>query len=48
MLEATNLHAFYGKSHVLHGVDLSVAVGERIAMELRQAVDEGMLDLILT
>ncbi|MCB9176086.1 MAG: DUF1297 domain-containing protein [Caldilineae bacterium] len=33
-------------SAYLHG--RPVPVGERIAMELRQAVDEGMLDLILT
>ncbi len=31
-LEATGLHTYYGKSHVLHGVALSVAEGEIIAL----------------
>jgi branched-chain amino acid transport system ATP-binding protein len=28
----TNLHAFYGESHILHGVDLSVAKGEVVSL----------------
>ncbi|MGZ9075070.1 MAG: ABC transporter ATP-binding protein, partial [Burkholderiaceae bacterium] len=28
MLHVTNLQAYYGKSHVLHGVDLTVGKGE--------------------
>jgi branched-chain amino acid transport system ATP-binding protein len=32
MLKIENLHAFYGKSHVLHGVDLRVAPGEIVAL----------------
>ena len=32
MLQIDKLHAFYGKSHVLHGVDLSVAPGEIVAL----------------
>ena len=32
ILEVKNLHAYYGKSHVLHGVDLSVAAGEIVAL----------------
>ncbi len=32
LLEVKNLHAFYGKSHVLHGVDLSVGEGEIVAL----------------
>jgi len=32
MLEITNLHAYYGKSHVLHGVDFSVGEGEIVAL----------------
>ena len=32
MLELDKLHAFYGKSHVLHGVDLQVAPGEIVAL----------------
>jgi branched-chain amino acid transport system ATP-binding protein len=27
-LEATNIHTFYGKSHILHGVNLEVAEGK--------------------
>jgi branched-chain amino acid transport system ATP-binding protein len=32
MLKLTNLHAFYGKSHVLHGVNLEVGAGEIVAL----------------
>ena len=32
MLRIEKLHAFYGKSHVLHGVDLQVAPGEIVAL----------------
>lgn len=32
MLEIDNLHAFYGKSHVLHGVHLRVGQGEIVAL----------------
>ena len=32
MLRVTNLQAFYGKSHVLHGVDLDVKEGEIVAL----------------
>jgi branched-chain amino acid transport system ATP-binding protein len=32
MLILEKLHAFYGKSHVLHGVSLSVAPGEIVAL----------------
>lgn len=32
MLNITNLHAFYGKSHVLHGVNLKVGDGEIVAL----------------
>ena len=31
-LKLENLHAFYGKSHVLHGVTLDVAPGEIVAL----------------
>ena len=31
MLEARDLHAYYGKSHILHGVHLTVGDGEIIA-----------------
>ena len=32
MLKIDNLHAFYGKSHVLHGVNLTIAPGEIVAL----------------
>lgn len=32
MLQLQNLHAFYGKSHVLHGVNLQVGAGEIVAL----------------
>lgn len=38
MLEVDNLQAFYGKSHVLHGVDLNVAQGEIVSLLGRNGV----------
>ena len=38
MLEVANLHAYYGKSHVLHGVDLRVAKGEIVSLLGRNGV----------
>ena len=32
MLRVTNLHAFYGESHVLHGIDFSVHRGEVVTL----------------
>jgi branched-chain amino acid transport system ATP-binding protein len=32
MLQLTDLHAFYGKSHILHGVDLKVGEGEIVSL----------------
>ncbi|WP_025918329.1 ABC transporter ATP-binding protein [Herminiimonas sp. CN] len=32
LLEIRDLHAFYGKSHVLHGVNLSIAEGEIVSL----------------
>jgi branched-chain amino acid transport system ATP-binding protein len=32
MLRVDNLHAFYGKSHVLHGVTFAVGEGEIVAL----------------
>lgn len=32
MLKVSNLNAFYGKSHVLHGVDMHVGQGEIVAL----------------
>ena len=32
MLEVKGLHAFYGESHILHGVDLTVREGEVVTL----------------
>ena len=32
MLELANLHAYYGKSHILHGVDMGVGEGEIVSL----------------
>ena len=38
MLEIKDLHAYYGKSHVLHGVDLTVGEGEIVSLLGRNGV----------
>jgi branched-chain amino acid transport system ATP-binding protein len=38
MLEIKDLHAYYGKSHVLHGVDMSVKAGEIVSLLGRNGV----------
>jgi len=38
MLEVRDLHAFYGKSHVLHGVSLDVRKGEIVSLLGRNGV----------
>ncbi|GAB4469091.1 MAG: ABC transporter ATP-binding protein [Burkholderiaceae bacterium] len=38
MLEVSNLQAYYGKSHVLHGVDLRVERGEIVSLLGRNGV----------
>ena len=38
LLEFKNLHAYYGKSHVLHGVDLVVKQGEIVSLLGRNGV----------
>jgi branched-chain amino acid transport system ATP-binding protein len=32
LLQLADLHAFYGKSHVLHGVQFEVGAGEIVAL----------------
>jgi branched-chain amino acid transport system ATP-binding protein len=32
MLQLTDLHAYYGKSHILHGVDMRIGEGEIVAL----------------
>jgi len=38
MLEVTDLHAYYGKSHILRGVNLEVRAGEIVALLGRNGV----------
>lgn len=38
LLEVENLHAYYGKSHVLHGVDLRIGAGEIVSLLGRNGV----------
>ena len=38
MLEVRNLHAFYGKSHILQGVDLAIGDGEIVSLLGRNGV----------
>ena len=38
MLDVTNLHAYYGKSHILQGVNLNIQEGEIVALLGRNGV----------
>lgn len=38
MLEVRGLHAYYGKSHILQGVDLTIGVGEIVSLLGRNGV----------
>jgi branched-chain amino acid transport system ATP-binding protein len=38
ILEVNNLHAYYGQSHILHGVDLNVGDGEIVSLLGRNGV----------
>ncbi|MBC7730089.1 MAG: ABC transporter ATP-binding protein, partial [Microbacteriaceae bacterium] len=38
MLEVKDLHAYYGKSHILQGVDFQVAEGEIVSLLGRNGV----------
>jgi branched-chain amino acid transport system ATP-binding protein len=43
ILEARDIHAWYGSSHVLHGVDLSVARGETVGLLGRNGMGKSTL-----
>jgi branched-chain amino acid transport system ATP-binding protein len=43
VIEATGLHTFYGESHVLHGIDLSVAAGETLGLMGRNGMGKTTL-----
>ena len=38
ILDVANLHAYYGQSHILHGVDLDVGEGEIVSLLGRNGV----------
>ena len=38
MLEVRDLHAYYGKSHILQGVDIDVGAGEIVSLLGRNGV----------
>jgi branched-chain amino acid transport system ATP-binding protein len=38
MLEVRDLHAYYGKSHILHGVQLTIGKGEIVSLLGRNGV----------
>jgi len=48
MLEVRDLHAFYGKSHVLHGVSLDVREGEIVCLLGRNGVGRSTTTAVVT
>jgi branched-chain amino acid transport system ATP-binding protein len=38
LLNLKNVHAYYGAAHILHGLDLHVNAGERVALVGRNGV----------
>ena len=43
LLEANGLHAFYGASHVLHGIDFNVERGETVGLMGRNGMGKSTL-----
>jgi branched-chain amino acid transport system ATP-binding protein len=43
ILDAADIHAWYGSSHVLHGVDLSIARGETVGLLGRNGMGKSTL-----
>ena len=43
ILEVRDLHAYYGKSHILHGIDISIGKGEIVSLLGRNGVGRSTL-----
>ena len=43
ILEVRDLHAYYGKGHILHGVDLNIGKGEIVSLLGRNGVGRSTL-----
>ena len=43
IIEATNLHAWYGSSHVLHGIDMQIAKGQTLGLLGRNGMGKSTL-----
>ena len=43
ILEVRDLHAYYGKSHILHGIDISIGQGEIVSLLGRNGVGRSTL-----
>ena len=43
LLRATGLHAHYGESHILHGIDLSIGAGEAVGLLGRNGMGKSTL-----
>ena len=43
ILEATGVHAWYGSSHVLHGIDLQIDAGETLGLLGRNGMGKSTL-----
>jgi branched-chain amino acid transport system ATP-binding protein len=48
IVEASGLHAYYGTSHILHGIDLSVARGEAVSLMGRNGMGKTTILRTLT
>ena len=47
MLEVRDLHAYYGKSHILQGVDLQIGAGEVVSLLGRNGVGRSTTNAVV-